>query len=170
MGIVVMGVSGCGKSTIGAALAESLGCTFLEGDAFHPIRNVEKMRQGIALDDEDRLPWLKRLASAAGDVARRHGTLVLSCSALRQCYRSTLQAHAGVPLLFAHLTVDRQQLERRMRGRLDHYMPVSLLDSQLALLEPPADDDTSWNFDSGRPVGALVEQIRAWVDGSNVSC
>lgn len=132
---VVMGVSGCGKSEIGARLAARLGCRHIEGDSYHPLRNIEKMGAGIALDDADREDWLERL-SAEIERAKADGRgLVLSCSALKRKYRDLLRQ--GDPdVIFIHLWGERSLIEDRMRARPNHFMPVSLLDSQFRDLEP----------------------------------
>lgn len=135
--IVVMGVSGCGKTTVGLALAGRLGARFIEGDLLHPQANVAKMAAGIALTDADRWPWLDAVGSALAGSA----PVVASCSALRRAYRDRLRANAGSSLCFLHLAGDRAALARRMAERPGHYMPVSLLDSQLATLEPPGADE-----------------------------
>lgn len=163
LAIVVMGVSGCGKSTIGALLARALGCAFLEGDAFHPAANVAKMAQGVALQDADRWPWLHHLASEAGEVAQRDGCVVLSCSALRQSYRQAIGDQAGVATVFIHLAVPTEELERRMGAREGHFMPTSLLQTQLATLEPPGDTGDSRTFVNEGPTDILVAQMQAWL-------
>lgn len=138
--IVVMGVSGAGKSTIARTLAEELGWDFAEGDDLHPDANVAKMASGQALTDEDRWPWLARVAGWIDDEigARRHG--VITCSALKRAYRDVLRRPE---VMFVFLSVPRRELERRLAGRHGHYMPASLLDSQLAALEPPEPDEAS---------------------------
>lgn len=141
--VVVTGVSGSGKSTIGRALADRLGWDLLEGDDFHPAANVEKMRRGVPLDDADRAPWLDRLHAAIADRVAAGNALagnnaVLASSALKRRYRDRLrQGLDPGAVRFVHLDVDRATLERRLREREGHYMPPSLLDSQLADLEPP---------------------------------
>lgn len=132
--IVVMGVSGCGKTSVGERLAEYLGCSFVEGDRVHPPANVRKMRMGIALDDDDRWPWLDALGRQLG----ANGGIVVSCSALKRSYRDRLRTLAGRPVTFVFLQGDRTLLAARMAGRQHDYMPLSLLDSQLATLELPA--------------------------------
>ncbi|MBO0128399.1 gluconokinase [Agrobacterium sp. OT33] len=131
--IVVMGVSGCGKTSVGERLASMLGCRFIEGDSRHPVANVEKMRQGIPLDDVDRWPWLDVLGTELGEDART----IISCSALKRSYRDLLRARAGRPMTFVFLQGSRTLLVSRMGAREGHYMPLSLLDSQLATLELP---------------------------------
>lgn len=132
--IVIMGVAGCGKTSVGQALARLLGFRFIEGDSRHPVANVDKMRRGIPLQDDDRWPWLKTLGSelAADD------RTVISCSALKRSYRDLLRATADRPISFVFLQGSRTLLSARMGAREGHYMPLSLLDSQLATLELPA--------------------------------
>src|SRR5947209_9561383 len=125
--IVVMGVSGAGKSTVAAELVARLGWDFAEGDEFHPPENVEKMRAGRPLDDEDRWPWLRRLAEWIGEQERAGTCAVMTCSALRRSYRDLLRdGHPSV--WFAHVTVDEAVLRARLAARQGHYMPPSLLD------------------------------------------
>ncbi|GFE74591.1 gluconokinase [Novosphingobium sp. TCA1] len=135
--IIVMGVSGCGKSTLGALLAEALDCVFLEGDMFHSPEAVEKMRAGHALTDADRWPWLDRLGAAAAEAVSRDGRVVVACSALRLAYRDRLRAAIGDGARFVLLEASRENLFARLGNRPGHYMPPSLLDSQLATLEAP---------------------------------
>jgi gluconokinase len=138
--IVVMGVSGSGKSTVAAGLVERLGWEFAEGDDFHPPANVDKMRSGTPLDDEDRWPWLRTLAAWIGEHEQAGTSAVVTCSALKRAYRDVLrEGHPSV--WFAHVTADRELLSERVERRTGHYMPPSLLDSQLALLEPLGDDE-----------------------------
>lgn len=140
--IVVMGVSGSGKSTIGAALAARLGCQFLEGDAFHTPHSVAKMRAGQPLDDQDRWPWLDRVATSLRDTAASDGVAVGACSALKRIYRDRLSRMAGIPLLFVFLdTTDQDELSRRLAHRSGHYMPTSLIANQLETLEKPQPDE-----------------------------
>lgn len=132
---VVMGVSGCGKSEIGARLAQRLGYPHLEGDSYHSPRNIEKMAAGMPLNDDDRRDWLHALAAEIAAAHDQSRGLVLSCSALKRSYRDLLRQ--GDPgLIFIHLSGDRSLIEERMRARPNHFMPVSLLDSQFRDLEP----------------------------------
>jgi len=160
-----MGVSGCGKSRIGARLAETRGIPFIEGDAFHSSGNVAKMAAGIALTDEDRADWLQALRAR---LAERDGDVVLSCSALRRTYRDVLRGEgddAQDDVRFVHLAGARDLLAERMGNRPGHYMPGSLLDSQLATLEPLQADEAGITLDIAATPEQLVEQIQAWIDG-----
>ncbi|NKK63981.1 gluconokinase [Rhizobium leguminosarum] len=135
--IFVMGVSGCGKSSIGEKLAEALHLAFIEGDALHPAANVEKMSKGIPLTDEDRMPWLDRIGEDIKASLEKREGIIVSCSALKRLYRDRLRAAAGGNLFFVYLEGSRALLMKRMGERKGHFMPVSLLDSQLATLEVP---------------------------------
>lgn len=133
--VIIMGVSGCGKSTVGAELSYLSRIPYVDGDDLHPVVNVEKMRAGIPLDDADRLPWLEECGRSI--TAARSG-LILGCSSLKLSYRDTLRKTAfPVQPIFVYLEGSREVLLQRMQGRKGHYMPPSLLDSQLAILEPP---------------------------------
>jgi carbohydrate kinase (thermoresistant glucokinase family) len=153
-----MGVCGCGKSTVGTALARQLGAPFIEGDKFHPAANVEKMSAGIPLDDGDRAGWLQALAGEIGQARARNAGLVVSCSALKRRYRDLLrQADPG--LRFVHLDGPRELIAGRLGRRTDHYMPPALLDSQLRDLEPLQDDEDGLRLDIALPPEELVERI-----------
>jgi gluconokinase len=157
---VVMGVSGCGKSTVGQALASSQGVSYVEGDQFHPEANVAKMSAGTPLNDEDRAGWLLALQSQVRDAQQRDAGLVLSCSALKRRYRDLLRQ--GDPALrFAHLNGPRELISARMQARSNHYMPPSLLDSQFRDLEPLQADEAGITLDIGVPPALLVTQIVA---------
>lgn len=157
---VVMGVSGSGKSTVGAALAQHFAVPFLEGDAYHPAANVTKMSAGIPLDDDDRAGWLDALATEIGQARSEGRGLVLSCSALKRRYRDLLRG-ADPALRFVHLAGPRELIAVRMHGRPGHYMPPSLLDSQLSILEPLQADEAGLTLDITLAPTALVERITA---------
>ena len=159
--IVVMGVSGSGKSTVAAGLVDRLGWEFAEGDDFHPKANVEKMRSGQPLDDDDRWPWLRRLAAWIGERERAGTSVVVTCSALKRSYRDVLcDGHPSV--WFAHVTADRELLRERVEYRTGHYMPSSLLESQLTTLEPlQADEPGASISGAGAPADVVAELIDA---------
>ena len=155
--IVVMGVSGCGKSTLGQALAARLGTPFIEGDTLHPPANIAKMAAGLPLDDMDRQPFLEAVAQAlqaAGPGA------VAACSALKRQYRDLLRSHAG-RVVFVLPTLDRALLAERMDAREGHFMPATLLDTQLTTLEPPTPEEQALCIDGSLPTTAQVEAVLA---------
>ncbi|MBK1828470.1 gluconokinase [Haloferula rosea] len=146
--IVIMGVSGSGKSTVGPLLAERLGGPFLDADDFHPAENIAKMRSGIALTDADREPWLQSLRARIAAHPLEAPPLVLACSALKRAYRDSLRGSDGATA-FIHLHGSRDQLAERLARRAaesDHFMPGSLLDSQLDALEPPEHEALTWQL------------------------
>ena len=159
--IVVMGVSGSGKSTVAATLVDRLGWEFAEGDDFHPPANVEKMRAGKPLDDDDRWPWLRRLADWIGEHERAGRNVVVTCSALKRAYRDLLcDGHPSV--WFAHVTADPELIRERIEHRTGHYMPASLLDSQLTTLQPLADDEPGARISgAGSPPSVVAELLAA---------
>ena len=138
--IIVMGVSGCGKTTVAELIARNLSLAFRDGDSFHPPANIAKMKDGIALTDEDRGPWLAAIAGWIADNRERGETVVLACSALKRAYRDRLRDGHG-DVRFIYLTGSKAQIAARLATRKGHYMPPSLLDSQLATLEPPGEDE-----------------------------
>jgi gluconokinase len=161
--VVVMGVCGCGKSTVGQQLAAARGVEFAEGDLFHPPENVARMAAGVPLTDDDRKGWLMALADRLADARKAGRGLVLSCSALKRSYRDVLRR--GAPdLKFVHLTGSRELLGGRMAHRPGHYMPASLLDSQLAILEPPGSDENARTFDVSRAPESIVAALMAASD------
>lgn len=163
LAVVVMGVSGSGKSTLGAVLATALGAPFLEGDAFHTAAAVAKMRSGEPLDDLDRWPWLDRLGAAIGEEVRAAGLAVAACSALRRSYRARLTAAIGGATRFILLDAAADELRRRLVARPGHYMPSSLLASQLGTLEPLAPDECAITLDASAPPEMLCRAAIAWL-------
>lgn len=135
--IVVMGVSGCGKSTLGKALGRALHAPFIDADDLHGEANRARMSAGIPLTDEDRWPWLDAVGAALAEGATRKGIAVGACSALKRAYRDRLSAVAAWPVTFVHLTGPLDTLAQRLERRTGHFMPLSLLQSQLDTLEPP---------------------------------
>ncbi len=148
-----MGVSGCGKTTIGDLVARGLGLRFLDGDSLHPVENVAKMAAGTPLTDEDRWPWL---ATVGAELARAGSDgLVLACSALRRSYRDAIRAQAP-ETVFLHLHGSKEVLGSRLEGRSGHFMPAALLESQLATLEPLGADEPGVVVDIAVPVAHVV--------------
>ena len=152
--LVVMGVSGSGKSTVGAALAQRLRVPFADADDFHPQANIDKMSAGIPLDDQDRGPWLDAIGRWLAD---HPDGAVVSCSALKRSYRDRLR-HCAHRVEFLHLAGTPEVLARRMAGRPGHFMPASLLSSQLATLEPLAPDEHGITIDIDQSVDDVVQQ------------
>jgi gluconokinase len=159
--IVVMGVSGCGKSTLGRALAERLGWAFVEGDDQHPPENIAKMAAGIPLDDADRAPFLANVAEAMAAAADQG--VVATCSALKYSYRQLIRDRVGT-VAFAMPVLDVAELRARTQHRKGHFMPASLLDSQLASLERPGADEYATFVDGTLPVDAQVTQAITALD------
>jgi gluconokinase len=154
--LVVMGVSGSGKSTVGAALAQRLGVPFADADDLHPAANIAKMSAGQALTDEDRRPWLDTIGAWLADHDERGG--VMSCSALKGSYRDQLRRYAP-RLRLLHLDGSPEVIQRRQASRPGHFMPASLLASQFATLEPLADDEHGVVLDVDQSVDAIVDQF-----------
>ncbi|NBZ86743.1 gluconokinase [Stagnihabitans tardus] len=149
MKLVVMGVSGCGKSSVGEGIARALGLPYVDGDDLHPPENVEKMRASIPLTDEDRWPWLDRVAET---LAR---DCIIGCSALKRRYRDRIRLAGDVQFLY--LTGSKELIAARMAARKNHYMPPSLLDSQFAALEPPGPDEAI-SVDIDQPLADIIAQ------------
>ncbi|MBW0107121.1 gluconokinase [Pseudonocardia sp. KRD-291] len=153
-----MGVSGVGKTTVATALAERTGWPYTEGDDLHPEANRAKMAAGIPLDDDDRWPWLHRIADWIGEQEAAGRSTVITCSALRRRYRDLLRdGHPSV--CFVHLAANELVLRARVESRHHEYMPATLLDSQLADLEPPADDEPAVTVDATAAVGQIVTAV-----------
>ncbi|MGY4541546.1 beta-N-acetylhexosaminidase [Arthrobacter sp. UYNi723] len=157
--VIVMGVSGCGKTTIGDLVARELGVPFLDGDSLHPVENVAKMAAGTPLTDEDRWPWL---ATVGSELAAAKGGLVLACSALRRSYRDAIRAKAP-DTVFLHLHGSKEVLGSRLEGRSGHFMPAALLESQLATLEALEADEAGIVVDIAGPVDQVVADALAGI-------
>ncbi len=158
--LVVMGVSGCGKSTVGLQLAQACDVPYVEGDDLHSAENVERMRSGVALSDEQRRDWLALIGERLAQAHVQGEGLVVSCSALKRAYRDGLRRAApGLRFVFLHGT--RALLAQRTAQRVGHYMPASLLDSQLAILEPPDADENAMAFDVADPAQLVVDKVLA---------
>ncbi|MCE7079044.1 gluconokinase [Streptomyces sp. ST2-7A] len=148
--VVVMGVSGCGKSTIARMLADRLDLPMAEGDSFHSAGNVAKMSAGEPLDDADRMPWLRALRDWIAERAADGESSVMACSALRRSYRDVLREARGCRVRFVHMSVERDLLAERLGTRGGHFMTAALLDSQLETLEPPGPDEDAVTVPAGR--------------------
>ncbi len=164
--VIVMGVSGSGKSTLGAVLAQALDCPFLDGDDFHDSAAIAKMSAGEPLTDDDRWPWLDRLGRAMGRTLAAGGTAVAACSALRRSYRDRLRVAIQAPTRFILLDAGPDELRRRLDHRRDHYMPASLLGSQLATLERPGADEAATALKIGASPEQLCGAALAWLKAS----
>lgn len=157
--IIVMGVSGSGKSTVGMQLAEQITAPFIEGDEFHSPSNVANMRAGIPLEDEDRWPWLDRISLAITAACAENQRVVSACSALKRVYRDRLRERIPVRVLFICLEADNAILSARMSSRPGHFMPPALLSSQLATLERPGASEFALCVDSTLPIDELLRRV-----------
>jgi carbohydrate kinase (thermoresistant glucokinase family) len=165
LAIVVMGVSGCGKSTVGELVARQLQVDFLDADDLHPASNKAKMAGGTPLTDEDRWPWLAKVGAAMKAETDAGRSVVVACSALRRTYRDALRQAAAGPVFFVHLHGTRELLASRLAARQGHFMPTTLLDSQLATLEPLADDEQGAVLDIADNPQRLVDTAVAALAG-----
>ena len=161
--VVLMGVSGCGKSTVGRRLASQLGCPFIDADDFHDAASIEKMKSGISLTDDDRWPWLDRIGHALQTAVAERGAAVASCSALKKVYRDRLASAVEGQVSFVLLEVSHAQLLARLNERTDHFMPASLLESQLATLERPSHSERALVLNADASPVQLCESIREWL-------
>ncbi|WP_155951219.1 gluconokinase [Rhizobium mesoamericanum] len=160
--MVLMGVAGCGKSSVGAALATRCSAVYRDGDDLHPAENITKMSKGIPLADADRWPWLTRVAIALrADI----GPTIIGCSALKRAYRQHIERIAGSPVTFIHLAGTAEVIEKRIKERQGHFMPPALLASQFAALQPPGPDENAISVDIDQPLDAVVEAIVAQLGG-----
>lgn len=160
--IVVMGVAGCGKSCVGAAIAGHSGGRLIEGDAFHPAANIKKMSAGIPLDDDDREGWLIRLGQELQATLKAGDRPILTCSALKKRYRDALR-HAVPDLGFVFLDLSPDEASRRVLARPGHFMPASLIDSQFATLERPEGEALVLLLDATLPVDQLAVRVDIWL-------
>jgi gluconokinase len=158
--IVLMGVAGCGKSTVGVQLAEALGWPFRDADGFHPQANIDKMRSGVALEDADRWPWLDAIAAWIDERRARGEPGIVSCSALKRAYRRRIVGPREHVRL-VHLAGSKELIAARLAARTGHFMPASLLASQLGALEPPAADECAVVVDIAAPPAEIVAAIIA---------
>jgi gluconokinase len=156
---VIMGVAGSGKSTIGPELARALHVDFVEGDDLHPPDNVQRMAAGIPLTDDNRRGWLIRIADRLRDAKRTGVGLVVSCSALKRIYRDLLRSVGAADIRFVYLAGSRELLAERMAIRRGHFMPPSLLESQLAILEEPSPDERAWVYDIRETPDVIVADL-----------
>ncbi len=163
--LVIMGVSGCGKSEVGQCIADHAHGRLIEGDSFHPAANIEKMSAGIALNDEDRAGWLTRLGEELANAVAKGERPVLTCSALKRQYRERLRE--AVPELgFVFLELSAQMARQRCAQRPNHFMPASLVDSQFAALEPPIGEPRTLVVDASQSIQALGQQAADWWQAS----
>jgi gluconokinase len=156
---VVMGVCGAGKTLIGSTFARELGVEFVEGDALHPPENVKRMAAGIPLTDEDRHGWLLAIAEQIRKAKRAGRGLVISCSALKRKYRDLLRSEGAADVRFVYLAGTRELIAERLANRRGHFMPASLLESQLATLEEPSPHEQAWACDISEPPQTIVGKL-----------
>lgn len=157
---VLMGVSGCGKTSVGLALAKPGDITFVDGDALHPPANIAKMASGTPLNDVDRAPWL---ADVGRTLAETDGPVAIGCSALKKKYRDWIRDAVGEPVGFIHLDAPKDVLEQRVNDRDGHFMPAGLLDSQLAALEPLDADELGSKVDISKPLPDVIQQSDTYI-------
>lgn len=156
--LVVMGVSGCGKTTVAALLAGRLGWPFEEGDALHPPANIEKMKAGHPLDDNDRAPWLEKVADWVGERLDAGGSGLITCSALKRSYRDTIDRR-GSGVVFVYLHGSYETIAARLAARHGHFMPTKLLDSQFADLQEPGADEPAIRVDVGPAPSEIADTV-----------
>jgi gluconokinase len=166
--LIVMGVSGSGKSTIAEKLAERLGWDFEDGDGFHPAANVAKMSAGLPLTDDDRWPWLQAIADEIDRVVAAGRRIVVACSALKRAYRDVL-VHGRADIRIIYLDGRRELIAERMQARKGHFMPTTLLDSQFKTLEPPASDENPITVSIDASVEAIIDAIVGQINHRTIS-
>ena len=164
---VVMGVAGCGKTTAGALLAKQIHAAFIDADDYHPQINISKMRQGIHLTDEDRLPWLKTLSGIIRKYLSHGNTLVLACSALKSKYREILLSGSSLGVRFIYIKCKIETVKRRIEQREGHFAPSSIVNSQFADLEEPR---LAFTVNGENPLESIVEDARKWIHGEICGC
>lgn len=157
-----MGVAGCGKTSIGMAVAKASGATYIDGDDLHPANNIAKMSSGQPLTDEDRWPWLSKVGEQLRDVS---GTMIIGCSALKRGYRDAITQAAQSPVLFIYLSGSPELIACRMQARSGHFMPPTLLKSQFETLEPPTEDEIALKIDINQPLEEIVQHIITTLEG-----
>lgn len=157
---VLMGVSGCGKSSVGTALSVTCGMDFVDGDDLHPMSNIQKMSRGEPLDDTDRAPWLADVGKALADAEK---PIVIGCSALKKKYRDWIRENVPEPVRFIHLCAPKDVLAKRVSGREGHFMPTSLLESQYDALEPLEQGELGADIDISHPYASVISQAESYV-------
>ncbi len=163
---IVMGVAGCGKSSVSALLAKRINATVIEADELHAPENIDKMTRGEALDDDDRWPWLFRVAN---EMRASNTPVIASCSALRRDYRQYLLDNVRLPIGFIHLHTNRDVIAYRMSNRTGHFMPLSLLDSQFETLEPLESDEVGVTVDISQPLDKVVDDAMRYINSNGLS-
>lgn len=159
MTLIIMGVSGSGKTTLGNRLAEHLGCRFIDGDDLHPKENIQKMKNSIPLDDNDRWSWFAKIADTTNTKSPNEG-LIIACSALKRSYRDYLRTRSNGPLRFLFLDVSQTIILERLKKRDNHFMPIALLETQFATLEVPAQDEKDvLRIAPDESLGVVVERV-----------
>jgi gluconokinase len=164
LAIIIMGVSGCGKSTLADELSGVTGVSYLEGDAFHTPEAIAKMAAGSPLTDDDRWPWLDRLGQAIAADVGAHNFAIATCSALKRAYRDRLRQTIAVSVKFVQIEGDQDVLAHRLSERCGHYMPTSLLTSQLETLEPPDPDEHALILNATLPPPVLRDDVLKWIE------
>lgn len=157
--LFILGVSGTGKTTVGQAVSSQIGKPFIEGDEFHPSENVKKMSSGIPLNDDDRFPWLAAIAQSARETAATHGGVVVACSGLKKAYRDILRQQASEEVIMVLLEGEPALLRQRHEGRKGHFMPPSMLDSQLDTLEVPTSDELVLSVHVDASISDIAHQV-----------
>lgn len=155
--MVLMGVAGCGKSSVGADLAPLINASYTDGDDLHPQANIDKMSAGHPLTDEDRWPWLHIVGQTLGESNNR---TIIGCSSLKRAYRDAITQAANAPVTFIHLSGSRAVIESRLSSRQGHFMPTALLDSQFTTLEAPDSTENAIEVDIDQPIDDIVSEIR----------